>query len=141
MKRFWLVSFIFATSLIATAQNDYCGFSTRQYASISTTTSAVVISGTTSKKVYICEVHLVAAAATNVAIVEGTGSVCGTATKAFPGFPGTTAATGWNFAANGGIVISGGNATVAAEYNAGEDVCILVSAANQISGGIAYVVF
>ena len=83
---------------------------------------------------------MVAAAATNVAVVEGTGSVCGTGTAGVSGFGGATAATGWNFAANGGISLGNGDSSVGAEANSGDNLCVFNSGSGQISGGISYVV-
>lgn len=114
------------------------GAAPKTYVSVSVTSNTQLVTGTTGKKVYICSVNLLAAAATNVAIVEGTGSTCGTGTAGVPGLGGATAATGWNFAANGGIVIGNGGFSVAGETTAGDNVCILVSASNQISGGLSF---
>lgn len=117
--------------------NDPCVWRTKSVAFINTTAGATLLTGTASNKTYLCSVQLVAAAATNVAIVEGTGTVCATNTGQL--FGGATAATGWNFAANGGLTFGGANATVAVTTVNANNVCILVSAANQISGSFTYV--
>ena len=82
---------------------DPCQAQTKSYASINQTANTQLVAGTASKKIYICSIHVVVAAATNVALVEGTGTVCATGTAGVSGFGGATAATGWNFVANGGI--------------------------------------
>ena len=104
---------------------------------ISVTANTQLVAGVSAKKVYVCSISLVAGAATNVAIVEGTGSVCGTGTAGVLG--GSTAATGYNLAANGGIAYGSGAGSVAQTATAADALCILVSAANQVSGNIQYV--
>jgi hypothetical protein len=106
---------------------------------INVTANTQLIAGVSGRKIRVCAIQLVAAAATNVAIVTGTGSTCGTGTTALMG--GTTAATGWNFAANGGIAFGSGLGEVATAHNAADNLCILVSAANQISGSIKYTIY
>jgi hypothetical protein len=110
-------------------------------APISLTASAQVITGTASKKTYICSIDLVSATAQNIALVEGTGTTC--ATNIFGLAGGTTAATGWNFAANGGLTKGSGNGTVyspSADTNAtAANVCLLLSSTGQTSGQITFV--
>jgi hypothetical protein len=110
------------------------------YASISQTGNTQIVAGTASKKIYLCSIHVVAAAATDVAVVEGTGTVCGTGSAGVSGFGGATAATGWNFAANGGIALGNGDSSVGAEGTSGDNLCIFNSGSGQVSGGISYVV-
>jgi len=119
---------------------DPCKAQTKLYVSINQTANAQLVSGTSSKKIYVCSIHVVVAAATNIALVEGTGSVCATGTSGLGGFGGATAATGWNFAANGGIVLGSGEAAVGAEITTGDNLCMLNSGSGQVSGGISYVV-
>jgi hypothetical protein len=118
---------------------DPCKMATASQYTISLTTNTQIITGTASKQTYICSINIVVAAATNVAIVEGTGSTCGTGTAGMAG--GSTAATGWNFAANGGLTLGNGDSWVIKTATAADNVCILVSAANQVSGSIKYVQF
>jgi len=120
--------------------NDPCRAQTKLYASINQTGNAQLVAGATAKKIYVCSIHVVAAAATNVAVVEGTGTVCGTGATGVSGFGGATAATGWNFAANGGIALGNGDASVGAEGTSGDNLCIFNSGSGQVSGGISYVV-
>ncbi len=119
---------------------DPCKGQTKLYASINQTGNTQLAAGTASKKIYVCSVHVVAAAATNIAVVEGTGSVCGTSTTGVSGFGGATAATGWNFAANGGIALGNGDSSLGAEGTSGDNLCIFNSGSGQVSGGISYVV-
>jgi len=119
---------------------DPCKAQTKLYASISQTANTQLVTGSASKKIFVCSIHVVAAAATNVAVVEGTGSVCATGTAGLSGFGGATAATGWNFAANGGIALGNGDSSLGAEGTSGDNLCIFNSGAGQVSGGISYVV-
>jgi hypothetical protein len=119
---------------------DPCKGQTKLFASISQTGNTQLVAGTASKKIYLCSVHVVVAAATNVAVVEGTGSVCATGTAGMSGFGGAAAATGWNFAANGGIALGNGDSSLGAEETAGDNLCVFNSGSGQVSGGISYVV-
>ena len=119
---------------------DPCAAQPKSYASINQTASAQLVAGTVSKKIYVCSIHVVVAAATNVAVVEGTGTVCGTGTAGVSGFGGATAATGWNFAANGGLTLGSGESSLGAEGTSGDNLCIFNSGSAQVSGGISYVV-
>jgi hypothetical protein len=119
---------------------DPCLAQTKVFASINQTANTQLAAGTASKKIYICSIHVVVAAATSVALVEGTGSVCGTGTAGVSGFGGATPATGWNFMANGGIVLGNGAAAVGAEGTSADDLCLFNSGSGQVSGGISYVV-
>jgi hypothetical protein len=119
---------------------DPCLGQAKLFASINQTANTQLVSGTVSKKIYVCSIHLVAAVATNVAVVEGTGSVCGTGTAGVSGFGGASAATGWNFAANGGIALGNGASSLGAEGSSGDNLCVFSSGSGQVSGGISYVV-
>lgn len=122
---------------------DPCQRGAKTYGSFSGTTNTQLISGTSSLNIYFCSWNdQNGGTATNYAIVEGTGSVCGTGTAAVPGISGgTTAATGWNTAANGGRVIGNGAAAIGATATLADNVCVLVSAANQLNIGYSYVKF
>lgn len=104
---------------------------------VSLTASATLITGTAAKNVYICDINIVSASADNVALVEGTGTVCATGIAGMAG--GTTAATGWNFAANGGLTLGNGAASILNTDTTADNVCILVSGATQVSGSFHYV--
>jgi hypothetical protein len=119
---------------------DPCQAQAKSYASINQTANAQLAAGATSKKIYVCSIHVVVAAATNVALVEGTGSVCASGTAGVNGLGGATAATGWNFASNGGIALGNGDSSVGAEGTSGDNLCLFNSGSGQVSGGISYVV-
>jgi hypothetical protein len=119
---------------------DPCKGQTKLFVSINQTANAQLATGTAAKKIYVCSIHVVVAAATSVALVEGTGTVCATGTTGVSGFGGATAATGWSFMANGGIALGSGDAAVGAEGTAADNLCLFNSGSGQVSGGISYVV-
>jgi len=104
---------------------------------IDQTSGEQLITGVSGRRVYICSLNLVTATAQNVALVAGTGTVCATSTVPFPGTSGgSTAATGWNFAANSGIVLGSGSVGHVGKSTVNADnVCLLQSGSGQISGG------
>jgi hypothetical protein len=118
---------------------DPCTNMTTQklFVPISQTTGTQLLTGTTSMRTYVCAIHIVTATAQNIALVSGTGTVCATSLGAMAG--GTTAATGWNLAANGGLVLGNGGATVAKSDTDADNVCLLQSSTGQISGTLSYV--
>jgi len=106
---------------------------------IATTTTTLAITGVSGRHVYICGISLVTAAANNVALISGTGATCGTSTAGITG--GTTAASGYNFADNGGITQGSGLGAINRTETAGDSVCIVTSAATQLSGAISYAIY
>lgn len=106
---------------------------------VSTATTTLLITGVSGRHVRISSISLVTAAANNVALISGTGATCGTGTTGMNG--GTTAASGWNFAANGGITQGNGLGTINQTNATGDSVCIVTSAATQLSGRIAYAIY
>lgn len=130
-----------STALVSFVGADPCMSNAKVFVGIGQTASATVITGTSAKKLYICSINLVAADAENVGVVEGTGTVCATGIGTVPGLnAGTTAANGWNFAANGGLAFGSGIASIAATTVNADNLCILQSASGRVSGGISYVV-
>lgn len=105
--------------------------------SITTATTTRIVTPSASNKTYICGLIAVTGAANNVAIVEGTGGTCGTATAGVIG--GTTATNGANFAANGGIALQAGKTAHAQTAGTNVDLCLITSAATPLAGGIKYV--
>lgn len=105
------------------------------YAPISTTADAVLVSGTSSQYVYICSILIVAGAAEIVGIIEGTGTACGTGSAAIIGS--TTDANSLSLAANGGFSAISGLPWLRSATTA-NDVCIRVSGSNRVSGVITY---
>lgn len=112
---------------------------TTNFKPVSITTGTQLITGTASQNVYICSIDLVVSAADNVALVEGTGTVCATGTAGMAG--GTTAAAGWNFTANGGITKGDGFHAQFKTATQADNVCLLVSGAAQVSGSMTWVSF
>ena len=100
-----------------------------------------IVSKVSAQNVYICSIDITAGAATNVALVEGTltTNACDTATAGMAG--GATAATGWNLAANGGLTKGNGIGVIYKTATVNHDVCLLFSAANQVSGAITWAQF
>lgn len=120
---------------------DPCMFQLKSSAPINLTASGQIITGTSAKKTYICALDIMTATAQNIALVEGTGTTC--ATNIFGLAGGTTAATGWNFSANGGLTKGNGSGQV--YYGSGDanaaaaNVCLLLSSTGQTSGSMQYV--
>jgi hypothetical protein len=106
-------------------------------ANINLTASGQIITGTSGKQTYICALDIVTATAQNIALVEGTGTTCATSIAGMAG--GTTASTGWNFAANGGLVKGAGSNWVYKTATTGDNVCLLLSGTGQTSGEVKYV--
>ncbi len=105
-------------------------------------TSLKLVSKVAGKKISICAINLIVASANNVALVEGTKvtTECDTSTAGLSG--GATAATGWNFATNAGPLTYGnGQGVLFTTPDANFDVCLLFSAANQVSGNIVWAQF
>lgn len=106
---------------------------------VSTTASAQLVTGVSGRKVFICGINLVTALANNVALVEGTGTMCATGIAGVAG--GTTAATGWNLAANSGLAQGSGLGVIMQTAAATANLCVLVSTATQLSGSIRYTIY
>ena len=107
------------------------------YVVIDQTSGEQLVTGTASERIYICSIQLVTASAQNISLVSGTGTVCATSTGPLMG--GTTAATGWNLAANGGLSMGNGLGSLAQTDTNADNVCLLQSGSGQISGSISYV--
>lgn len=120
------------------AHIDPCSSLPKLFVPISQTTGTQIIVGTASKRTYVCAIHVISTTAQNIALVSGTGTVCATSTGGMAG--GTTAATGWNFSANAGLVLGNGGWTVAKSDTDAENICILMSGTGQLSGTLSYVV-
>ena len=116
---------------------DPCSREATSIAIIDQTSGEQLATGTASERIYVCSIHIVSATAQNVALVSGTGTVCATSTGAMIG--GTTAATGWNLAANGGLVLPNTGKKYAMTDTDADNVCLLQSGAGQVSGTMVYV--
>lgn len=106
---------------------------------ISTATTTEAINGAgAANNVYICSVAIgPTAGVQNIALVEDDTDNCASPTAGLAG--GTTAASGWNIAANGGTNFGGGNSTVAQTTGLNRYVCFISSASQQASGTMTYV--
>lgn len=119
--------------------DDPCTSGTKvQYVvDIVTAATTEIANASASNKLYICAVNLVAGGAQNVAIVEDDTDACATPTAGLNG--GVTADEGWNFAANGGIALPNTGFAHMETSVVNRYVCIITSAAQQLSGTIKYV--
>jgi hypothetical protein len=125
-------------SLVTAAFIDPCGSVAKTTTPISVTADTLIITATSAKKNYICSLVVVAGAAEIVGITEGTGSTCGTGEAALLGS--TTDANSASFAANGGVSMIGGSATVIAGKTSNVNTCIKVSAGSvRVSGFVTWV--
>lgn len=117
-----------------------CQVVTKNYTSINLTSTAalVVATGTTGKLVYVCGFTLQPSVVANVGLIEGTGGTCAGGTTAGV-VGGTTAATGLNFSANGGLAQGNGGAAFWATHNLGNNLCLVSSTTSQISGALSFV--
>lgn len=106
---------------------------------ISQTAGAQLITGAATKQTYVCNLFIYSATAQNVALVEGTGTVCATGIAGMMG--GSTAATGQNLAANQGFVLPASTVPWAKTVTAADNVCLLQSGTGQISGVIVWTQF
>lgn len=107
---------------------------------ISTATTTLAVTGVSGRHIRVCAIGLVVAAADNVQFISGTGATCGTGTTGI-GSGGTSAASGYNFAANGGIAYGNGIGTLFKTTSTGDSICVVTSAATQLSGQITYTIY
>lgn len=103
---------------------------------INLTANGVLITGVAGKTIKICVIDIVSTVAEGIALVEGTGSTCGTSTLGVNGGP--AAATGWPFDAKGGIVEGNGSAFVTWTSVTGNTLCLFKSSSGQVSGKITW---
>lgn len=104
---------------------------------ISSATTTQLIAASSSNYNYICSINIVTAAADNVGLIEDDTSACASPTAGMAG--GTTAASGWNFAANGGMTHGDGSSTVFKTAATNRYACLITSSTAQLSGTISYV--
>lgn len=116
---------------------ERCQREEKTYVTINQTAGTQLATGVAAERIYICSINVVSATAQNIAVVSGTGTVCATGIAGVIG--GSTAATGWNLAANGGVVHGNGAAAVANTKVNADNLCLLQSGAGQVSGSLAYV--
>lgn len=122
-----------------TATIDPCSYKTKTYyvVNLAATGTVEIANAVANEFWYICAVNIVAQGANAVLIAHDDTDGCGSITAGMNG--GTTAATGWGFAANGGISLGNGAGTVLKSATANHYLCIAPSTNAQISGTIAYV--
>lgn len=107
---------------------------------VSTATTTLMVTGVSGRQVRVCAFNLLAAAADNVQFISGTGATCGTGTTGIGG-GGTTSGSGYNFAANGGIAAGNGLGQLFTTTSTGDSLCLVTSAAVQLSGMISYTIY
>jgi hypothetical protein len=104
---------------------------------VTATTTEIINGSGASTKAYICGVFLgPTSGAQNVTMVEDDTDGCGSPTAGM--FGGVTAGEGWNMAANGGTNIGNGTGTVGVTAATNRYVCLITSAAQQVSGTVVY---
>jgi hypothetical protein len=69
-----------------------------------------------------------------VALVDDDSDGCGSVSSGLAG--GTSAASGWNFGANGGLTLGNGQGTIAQTAGTNRVLCLVTSASTQLSGTI-----
>jgi hypothetical protein len=104
---------------------------------MATTSPVQLVTAQGQNYIYVCSIQLISAGANNVAMYEGTGAGCGTSNVAGMA-GGTTTASGWNFAANGYIQFGSGTGAVAKTAFAANGICMVASAATQVSGVLSW---
>jgi hypothetical protein len=118
---------------------DPCASQKKQVAPINITATTQMIPGVLNNYIWVCGIQIVPGAADNVALIEGQGALCATS-QSLGMAGGTTAATGWNLAINENMTMGSGEATVFKSTFLSNNVCLVVSAASQLSGAIEYVI-
>lgn len=99
---------------------------------VSTATTTQLVALSAGKKIYVTNLNVIAGGTGNITFEYGTGTTCGT---------GTTALTGaYNLTAQTGLAMGGGLGPVLV-VPAGDALCVLTSAAVQMSGSIAFTQF
>ncbi len=105
--------------------------------STATTTELTAALAGASTNYYVCSLNLVTAAANNVALADDDTDNCASVTSGLAG--GTTAGSGWNLAANGGLTFGNGTGSIFKTNGANRVLCLVTSAATQLSGSITVV--
>lgn len=118
---------------------DPCLGSVKSNFSIATSAGNLqLVAPVSGKKVYICSLFVIGAAASVQNIIEGTGAACTTANEAAV-IGSTTAASGLSFAANGGFTYGGGGSTLGATATTGNGLCLLQSGTTALAGNVTYI--
>lgn len=124
---------------VSSSSGDPCQSVAKTYTpiSIGSATTTRIVAPAAAKKTYVCSVDLLAFAANDVAVVEGTGGTCGSGTAGVVG--GTTTGTGISFPAQGGLAKGNGGYAVWSTAGTNVDLCLITSSAGPLSGHIAWV--
>jgi len=130
-----------SAGLLWTRNIDPCTAVAKTYIpiNISTATTTELTSSLAgaSTHYYVCSLNLVTAAANNVALTDDDTDNCASVTSGLAG--GTSAASGWNFGANGGMAIGNGQSSIFRTNGTNRVLCLVTSAATQLSGSITVV--
>lgn len=140
MKKLLVLLALLGASTLSYGQAwaDPCVVNARKVAVINLTASGQLVTALANQTVYVCYLQFsLSALADNVALVEGTGSTCGTGTAGMAG--GATTGTGWNLLANGSVTSGTIGMWAFKTATLGDNVCLLASSAAQISGVMIYV--
>jgi hypothetical protein len=126
------------SGLLWTRQLDPCSGVAKTYIPINissaTTTELTAALAGASNHYYICALSLITDAANDVALTDDDTDNCASVTAGIAG--GTTAASGWNFGAAGGLTIGSGNGSIMRTNGTNRVLCMVTSAATQLSGHI-----
>lgn len=131
-----------ALGLLYARMLDPCSGVAKQYLPINistaTTTEITASLSGASNYYYVCSINLgPTAGAQNIALVDDDTDNCASVTSGVAG--GTTAGTGWNAAANGGLTFGNGGSSIARTNGLNRVLCLVTSAAVQVSGVITVV--
>lgn len=125
-------------NVIGSISADPCSSLAKSNAPVSQTTSTQVITGSATKKTFICSILLMASPSETINIIEGTGSVCATSPAAVIGS--TVALSGGSIIAQGGLTYGSGSGTVApAGASTADNVCLQQLSTSRVWGNISYV--
>jgi hypothetical protein len=126
-----------ASGLLWTRGLDPCSGVAKQYIPINistaTTTELTASLAGASTHYYVCSINIgPVAGAQNIALVDDDTDNCASVTSGLAG--GTTAGSGWNIAANGGLTFGNGSSSIARTGGTNRVLCAVTSAAVQTSG-------
>lgn len=133
-----------ANGLLWTRNADPCSGVAKTHIPISissaTTTEITPSLAGASNHYHICSINLVTDAANDVLVADDDSDNCGSPTAGIFGSDASPAASeGWNFGASGGIALGDGEGAIGKTNGTNRVVCIITSAATQLSGSISVV--